>query len=77
MFEVFGLGLTGRDLILAGGGLFLLAKSTTEIHDKLEGEHDHAGAKVGATLTSVIIQIALLDIVFLARLGDHSRRYGG
>jgi predicted tellurium resistance membrane protein TerC len=58
------LGISGRDLILIAGGLFLLWKSTHEIHDKLEGKEGHASAKVGATFTSVIIQIMLLDIVF-------------
>jgi predicted tellurium resistance membrane protein TerC len=46
------------------GGLFLIAKSTHEIHDKLEGEEGHGSAKVAASFTSVIIQILLLDIVF-------------
>lgn len=58
------LGISGRDLILITGGLFLLWKSTHEIHDKLEGKEGHASAKVGVTFTSVIIQIMLLDIVF-------------
>ena len=56
---------SGRDLILLVGGLFLIAKSTREIHEKLEGEeHDPQAGKAGATFTSVIIQILLLDIVF-------------
>lgn len=58
------IGISGRDLILIAGGLFLLWKSTHEIHDKLEGKEGHASAKVAATFTSVIIQIMLLDIVF-------------
>ncbi|MBI5825088.1 MAG: TerC family protein [Chloroflexi bacterium] len=58
------IGISGRDLILLAGGLFLLWKSTHEIHDKLEGKEGHASAKVAATFTSVIIQIMLLDIVF-------------
>ncbi|MCQ3937999.1 MAG: TerC family protein [Chloroflexi bacterium] len=58
------LGISGRDLILIAGGLFLLWKSTHEIHDKLEGREGHASAKVGATFASVIVQIMLLDIVF-------------
>ena len=49
---------------MLAGGLFLIGKSTFEIHDKLEGEEGHASAKVNATFTSVIIQILLLDIVF-------------
>jgi predicted tellurium resistance membrane protein TerC len=56
--------ITGRDLILLAGGLFLLWKSTHEIHDKLEGVEGHASAKVAANFWSVIFQIMLLDIVF-------------
>ena len=59
-----GQEISGRDLILIGGGLFLLGKSTYEIHDKLEGEEGHGSAKVPASFTSVLIQIMLLDIVF-------------
>ncbi|MBK7258029.1 MAG: TerC family protein [Ignavibacteriae bacterium] len=65
-FGVFGQEISGRDLILLIGGLFLIAKSTHEIHDKLEGPEE-AGVRVGkkkASFTSVIIQIMLLDIVF-------------
>ena len=64
LFEVFGHGVSGRDLILLVGGLFLIGKSTHEIHSKLEGEEGHASARVAPTFTSVIIQILLLDIVF-------------
>ena len=60
----FGHPFSGRDLILLLGGLFLLWKSTREIHDKLEGEEGHQNVKAGATFGSVIVQIALLDIVF-------------
>jgi predicted tellurium resistance membrane protein TerC len=63
-FTIVGQEISGRDLILIVGGLFLLGKSTYEIHDKLEGEHGHASAKVAASFMSVIIQIMLLDIVF-------------
>jgi predicted tellurium resistance membrane protein TerC len=56
--------VSGRDLILIIGGLFLIAKSTHEIHGSLEGEEGHASKKVYASFTSVIIQITLLDIVF-------------
>jgi predicted tellurium resistance membrane protein TerC len=63
-FHVFEHGVSGRDLILIVGGLFLLGKSTLEIHDKLEGEEGHASAKVKASFWSVILQIMLLDIVF-------------
>ncbi|MCB0167554.1 MAG: TerC family protein [Anaerolineae bacterium] len=64
LFEIFGFEITGRSVILLAGGLFLIGKSTFEIHDKLEGEEGHDSAKVNATFTSVIIQILLLDIVF-------------
>jgi len=63
-FRVVGQEISGRDLILIGGGLFLLAKSTYEIHDKLEGEEGHASNRVAASFASVIVQIMLLDIVF-------------
>ena len=58
------LGISGHDLILLAGGLFLLWKSVHEIHDKLEGVEGHASSKVYASFSSVIIQIMLLDIVF-------------
>ena len=63
-FTVLGQAISGRDLILIVGGLFLLAKSTHEIHEKLEGEEGHASSRVAASFTSVVIQIMLLDIVF-------------
>jgi predicted tellurium resistance membrane protein TerC len=61
---VFGHELSGRDFILILGGLFLLGKSTYEIHDKLEGEEGHASRRVPASFISVVIQIMLLDVVF-------------
>lgn len=65
LFSVLGQGISGRDLILVTGGLFLIAKSTFEIHDKLEGEEGHSDAKLKTvTFASVITQILLLDIVF-------------
>ena len=65
LFEVLGEEISGRDLILIGGGLFLLWKSTMEIHDSLEGpeEETHAGT-AQAAFGAVLVQIALLDIVF-------------
>ena len=65
LFTVMDKGFSGRDLILIGGGLFLLAKSTLEIHTSLEGhESEHAVGAVRATFFSVIMQIAIIDIVF-------------
>jgi predicted tellurium resistance membrane protein TerC len=63
-FVAFGNEISGRDVILLVGGLFLIAKSTHEIHDKLEGEEGHGSAKVAASFVGIIIQILLLDIVF-------------
>ena len=64
LFSVFEHAVSGRDLILLGGGLFLVAKATWEIHDKLEGEEHSDTAVAAATLGAVIVQIMLLDIVF-------------
>jgi len=64
LFTVIGQAISGRDLILILGGVFLLGKSTHEIHDRLEGEEGHGSPKSPASFTSVLIQIALLDIVF-------------
>jgi predicted tellurium resistance membrane protein TerC len=64
IFSLFGHEFSGRDLILLGGGLFLIGKSTHEIHDKLEGAEGEGPARVAATFGSVIVQIMLLDIVF-------------
>jgi predicted tellurium resistance membrane protein TerC len=63
-FTVFGEEISGRDLILSVGGLFLLAKATHEIHNSLEGEAHAEGAVVVASLGAVLAQIALLDMVF-------------
>jgi len=66
LFAVFLLGeeISGRDLILIGGGLFLLAKATHEIHNSLEGVEDTGRAVVAASLGMTLVQIAVLDIVF-------------
>ncbi|MPZ48260.1 MAG: TerC family protein [Dehalococcoidia bacterium] len=64
LFTIFDEEFSGRDLILLGGGLFLLAKSTFEIHDKLEGHSGHVSLRVAPSFTSVIAQIIVLDIVF-------------
>jgi len=64
LFSVAGQEISGRDLVLIVGGLFLLAKSTHEIHDRLEGEEGHASARVAPSFTSVLVQVMLLDLVF-------------
>src|SRR5690606_16875715 len=66
LFEIFGHGVTGRDLVFLAGGLFLIWKATGEIHERLEGPgRDDEVVKAGtATFTGVITQILLLDIVF-------------
>ena len=65
LFALFGHTVSGKDLILIVGGLFLLTKSTREIHDKMEGGIDEAtGATKAATFGGVLIQIAILDIIF-------------
>ncbi len=64
LFEVFGRGFSGKDLILFLGGLFLIYKATREIHHKLEGEVEHASTKVAPTFAAVIGQVMLLDLVF-------------
>lgn len=63
-FTIFGRSVSGRDLILIGGGLFLLAKSTHEIHNSLEGGHSDSEPKMASSLGMVLVQIAVLDIVF-------------
>ena len=63
-FSVLGRDFSGRDIILLLGGLFLLAKSVTEIHDTLEGEGEERRARVFANFTVIVVQIALIDIVF-------------
>lgn len=63
-FAVFGAEISGRDIILLIGGLFLLVKATVEIHDKLEGEEEEHETKGHASFFNVIVQIMILDIVF-------------
>jgi predicted tellurium resistance membrane protein TerC len=64
LFSVLGKEISGRDLILILGGLFLIWKSTSEIHQSLEGEEGHAAGKAAATFTAVILQIMVVDLVF-------------
>ena len=64
LFSIFGHELAGRDLILLIGGLFLMWKSVTEIHHKLEGEEDDGVATKPVTFRSVLVQIMILDLVF-------------
>src|SRR5262245_37487431 len=63
-FTVLGNEISGRDIILIVGGLFLLAKSTHEIHQKLEGEEGLRAARAAPSFVGVLVQIVLLDIVF-------------
>jgi len=64
LFAILGHEISGRDLILIVGGLFLLGKSTHEIHGRLEGEKDKGAAAAAPSFVSVLVQIALLDAVF-------------
>jgi predicted tellurium resistance membrane protein TerC len=64
LFTTFGRPVSGRDLILIAGGLFLLGKATLEIHEKLEGERGHGPTRVAPSFGAVIAQIMVLDIVF-------------
>ena len=64
LFSVAGKAISGRDLVLLIGGLFLIAKSTHEIHGSLEGEEGHGSKRVYSSFASVIVQITLLDMVF-------------
>ena len=84
---LMGQAVTGRDLVLIVGGLFLVAKSTHEIHDKLEGHEGEKSARVAASYASVLAQIMALDIVFsldsvitavgmVQQVGDHDRGRG-
>ena len=64
LVTIAGRGISGRDLILIGGGLFLLAKATIEIHERLEGDEQHGGTRTAPSFAAVIAQIMALDIVF-------------
>lgn len=64
LFSLFGHGVSGRDLIMFGGGFFLLAKATTELHNKLEGEEHGADGGKRSSFAGMIVQIIALDLVF-------------
>jgi predicted tellurium resistance membrane protein TerC len=63
-FSVFGHPFSGRDMILIGGGLFLLWKSVSEIHESFEGAEGHTASAVKASFAAIIVQIMMIDIVF-------------
>ncbi len=82
LFSIFGRDISGKDLVLLIGGLFLIAKSTHEIHGSLEGEEGHESKKNYASFAGVVIQIVLLDIVFsldsvITAVGMIGDSYGG
>ena len=64
LFAVLGKGFSGRDLILIGGGLFLIAKSTLEIHDSLEGANGQSVARAAVSFAGVLVQVMIIDIIF-------------
>jgi predicted tellurium resistance membrane protein TerC len=64
LFTILGRDISGRDLILIAGGVFLIGKATVEIHDRLEGEEGHASGRAAPSFSAVIVQIMLLDIIF-------------
>lgn len=64
LFEVFGEAISGRDLLLLAGGLFLIWKSTTEVHVMLEGDHGSKSRRAPSSFAGVIVQILLIDVVF-------------
>ena len=64
LFSVFNMEISGRDIIMMGGGLFLLFKSTMEIHHKMEGSHDEKEEKAAVSMAAVIGQIIVLDVIF-------------
>jgi predicted tellurium resistance membrane protein TerC len=64
LFELFGRGFSGKELVLLAGGIFLIYKATKEIHHKLEGEDEHVEKRVATTFAAVIAQVMLLDAVF-------------
>ena len=83
LFSIANFEVTGRALILVAGGLFLLVKSTHEIHDQMEGEGEHQQVRAVASMLAVLVQIALLDLVFsidsviTAPMASNSARLSG
>ena len=64
LFSIFNFDVSGRDIIVIVGGLFLIGKATHEIHDKLEGEEGHASTRAKPTFSSFLVQVLLLDMIF-------------
>jgi predicted tellurium resistance membrane protein TerC len=64
LFTALGREFTGRDLVLLAGGLFLIAKSTMEIHEKLEGQEGSRSSRVAPSFGAILVQIMLLDVIF-------------
>ena len=77
LFSVLGQEISGRDLILIGGGLFLLGKATLEIHERLEGEEGHGSARAAPSFARRDRPDHGARHRLLARLGDHRGRHGG
>ncbi len=76
LFTVLGQEISGRDLILIGGGLFLIAKSTFEIHDKLEGEDTHSSGRAAKSFSNVIVQILSARYCIFIGFGYNCSRNG-
>jgi predicted tellurium resistance membrane protein TerC len=64
LFSIFGMGISWRDIILIGGGLFLIAKATHEIHGEVEGHREHADAPRSARFGWIVVQLVVIDLVF-------------
>src|SRR5688572_4665172 len=64
LFTVLGEEFSGRDLVLIGGGMFLLWKATSEMHELVQGDQEHSGGRPAATFGAILLQIAIIDLVF-------------